>query len=279
VESFTSLHLLHDDGRPASEEQDDILRWCTEALFAGGGDTTVSAMRTFILLMARFPEVQARARDEVLGIVGVGPDRLPAVENIGGGKMPYLEALLREVIRWAPVAPLGLRHRAMEEDVYEGYRIPKGATVIANIWAITHDEELYPSPDNFDPERFLGPRPQADPFKYVFGFGRRVCPGKSRCHASLRFPAPTILTSPYALSGAHFAQVSLLLNMASLLAVFEIRKAKDAQGREIEPVEKWSSGTVTWVLSLSDLRLLTSLGSIDDWNSLTAISCQDPGKP
>jgi cytochrome P450 len=68
----------------------------------------------------------------------------------------------------------------MKEDVYEGYRIPEGATVIANVFAITRDEEMYPDPLEFRPERFLGPSPQVDPHKFVFGFGRRACPGS--CH-------------------------------------------------------------------------------------------------
>jgi cytochrome P450 len=70
----------------------------------------------------------------------------------------------------------------MQEDVYEGYRIPEGATVIANIFAITRDEEMYPDPSEFRPERFLGPSPQLDPHKFVFGFGRRACPGACHSH-------------------------------------------------------------------------------------------------
>jgi cytochrome P450 len=67
----------------------------------------------------------------------------------------------------------------MREDVYEGYRIPMGATVVANIFSISQDKELYPNPLEFRPERFLGPSPQVNPRKFVFGFGRRGCPGLS----------------------------------------------------------------------------------------------------
>lgn len=55
----------------------------------------------------------------------------------------------------------------------------QGATIFANIWAMAHDEEVYPNPFQFRPERFLGAEPQMDPKKFVFGFGRRVCPGTS----------------------------------------------------------------------------------------------------
>jgi cytochrome P450 len=76
----------------------------------------------------------------------------------------------------------------MKEDVYEGYRIPEGATVIANVFSIARDGDIYPDPLEFRPERFLGPSPQVDPHKFVFGFGRRACPGAcslaSHCRTS-----------------------------------------------------------------------------------------------
>jgi cytochrome P450 len=76
----------------------------------------------------------------------------------------------------------------MKEDVYEGYRIPEGATVIANIFSLARDGDIYPDPLEFRPERFLGPSPQVDPRKFAFGFGRRACPGAcslaSHCRAS-----------------------------------------------------------------------------------------------
>lgn len=65
----------------------------------------------------------------------------------------------------------------MEEDVYNGMRIPKGSLVIGNIWAILRDETMYPDPHAFKPERWVGDRKEdderLDPRNYVFGFGRR----------------------------------------------------------------------------------------------------------
>ncbi len=77
-----------------------------------------------------------------------------------------------------------LPHRLTEEDTYEGYRIPKHATVVANTWAILHDPELYPLPSVFNPTRFLGesedstgPELNPDSRIFAFGYGRRTCPG------------------------------------------------------------------------------------------------------
>ncbi|KAF9461985.1 cytochrome P450 [Collybia nuda] len=215
VESFTSKHL-QDNTTLRAEEKDDIIKYCSGALYVGGAETTVSALIGFFWLMSMYPDVQKRAQQEVEQIIG---DRLPTPADYSS--LPYILALMKEVLRWAPVAPLGLRHRVLEDDVYEGYLIPKGTTIMANIWAITHDPELYPSPDNFDPTRHLGEDAQTDPFKFVFGFGRRTCPG------------------------SHFAEVSLFLNMASILATFDIKKALGPDGKEIDPPKEWTTGVTS----------------------------------
>ncbi|KAF8914434.1 cytochrome P450 [Gymnopilus junonius] len=232
VESFTSKHLL-EGGETLDENSLSDIRLCAAALYVGGGDTTVSALLTFILLMTLHPEIQKRAQKD---IDALAPNRLPSHDDYES--LPYIRAIIKETLRWGPVAPLGLSHRAMEDDIYENYFIPKGATIIANIWcvhaisdsptpidgpsrAIVHDEEIYPDPHVFNPERHLGnpEERQLDPFKFVFGFGRRACPG------------------------AHLAEMSLFLNITSILAVFDISKAVDKKGMEIEPKIEWSSGT------------------------------------
>lgn len=79
--------------------------------------------------MALYPEVQHKAQSELDQVVGY---RLPVPED--RKSLVYLEAVIKEVLRWNPVAPLGVPHTNTEDDHYEGYRIPRGATVIANIW-------------------------------------------------------------------------------------------------------------------------------------------------
>lgn len=87
---------------------------------------------------------------------------------------------MKEVLRWRPVAVLGgTPHASTEDDVYEGFFIPKGSTILANLWAIHHDPEFFPDPDVFRPERYLdggSPYPQKHGHS-AFGWGRRICPG------------------------------------------------------------------------------------------------------
>ena len=77
--------------------------------------------------MAMHPEVQERAKLELDDVVG--PDRLPNFDDFNS--LPYIQAILLESVRWIPVTPLGLPHATTEEDIYKGYRIPKGTVVFA----------------------------------------------------------------------------------------------------------------------------------------------------
>ncbi|KAJ6617622.1 cytochrome P450 [Mycena sp. CBHHK59/15] len=191
VPSFTSRLLR----AGMSEEEEDIVKWCAGALYAGAADTTVSAMISFVLLIALHPSVQQRAQAEIASAIPGSPGVVDAQ------RLPYLLAVLKEVLRYAPVANLALPHQVIRDDTYAGYRIPAKSTVVANVWAILHDAELYPDPFVFDPGRFDTSAPQPDPRTYSFGFGRRTCPG------------------------IQFAEPSLLLAMASILHHFTISPA------------------------------------------------------
>ncbi|KAK7014772.1 hypothetical protein VNI00_019270 [Paramarasmius palmivorus] len=233
VDSFVSRFLLPEDGSTISEEDQDILKWCAHAMYIGGGDTVVSAMTTFFYIMVMHPDIQKRAQADIDRTTG--GERLPIPED--EARLPYVTAIIKELLRFVPVAPIGLNHRVMEDDEYEGYHIPKGSVVIGNIRyikfscpfffalkigcrAITLDPELYPNPGNFDPERHLGEHPETDPYKFVFGFGRRACPG------------------------SYLAERSLFLNIASILALFKLEKDTDANGNTVEPKEEFC-GSVT----------------------------------
>jgi len=80
--------------------------------------------------MTLYPEVQRKAQEEIDGVVGT--DRLPSFQD--RQNLPYVDAIVKEVLRWHPVAPMGIPHMTTEDDVYEGYLIPKGALLLPNIW-------------------------------------------------------------------------------------------------------------------------------------------------
>lgn len=87
-------------------------------------------MQAFFLAMALHPEVQKKAQEELDAVVG--SSRLPNFSD--RPSLPYLSAVVKELLRWHIVTPIGLPHRVVTDDEYMGYHIPKGALVIANIW-------------------------------------------------------------------------------------------------------------------------------------------------
>lgn len=79
--------------------------------------------------MTLHPSIVRKAQAELDSVIG--PDRLPSFAD--RPDLPYCEAVLKEVLRWGPVVPTGVPHRSIKDDVYEGYRIPKGSLIFANI--------------------------------------------------------------------------------------------------------------------------------------------------
>lgn len=82
--------------------------------------------------MVQYPEVRKKAQQELDTVVG--PDRLPDFSD--RESLPYINAVLKEVTRWHSVVPLGVSHRVMEEDEYNGFRIPAGSILVPNAWYV-----------------------------------------------------------------------------------------------------------------------------------------------
>ncbi|KAF7332878.1 Cytochrome P450 [Mycena venus] len=215
TESYAS-NLLHE--KDLTEERLNQIKWSAASFYGAGADTTVSVVTAYFLAAAKYPEVQSKAQAEI--DAAIGQNRLPTFED--RKSLPYIEAICKELMRWLPVVPLAIPHRAMADDVYENYFIPKDTLVIANIWKFLHDPNVYKDPFIFNPDRFLGPNPPPDPTDVgVFGYGRRICPG------------------------AHLADVSVWINVAKAVAGLTITRALDSSGNEIDPVAETTDGVIS----------------------------------
>ncbi|OCH91972.1 cytochrome P450 [Obba rivulosa] len=166
------------------------VKWAAGSMYGAGAETTYATVMTFILAMALHPGKQRLAQAEVDRIVGM--DRLPTIED--RSRLPYVNALIKETMRWHPAVPLGVAHRNSEDDEYEGYFIPKSTLVIPNVWAIAFEPNEKYDPQAFLPERFLDPsQPTVDPSMWAFGFGRRICPGRFLAENSIFIIIATLL--------------------------------------------------------------------------------------
>ena len=93
--------------------------------------------------MVLYPEVQKKAQSELDAVVG--PDRLPDFTD--RDKLPYVNALVKELHRWCPVTPLAVAHGVTQDDVYRGYHIPNGSIVTANVWCVVAKQASWPRPE------------------------------------------------------------------------------------------------------------------------------------
>ncbi|PPQ80062.1 hypothetical protein CVT25_001491 [Psilocybe cyanescens] len=214
TETYESLQEERGLGSmPIGEEDEKLLKWTAASIYAGGTDTTVALITAFYLYMVLYPDVQRKAQAEIDEVVG--RDRLPTMED--EKRLPYIGALIKELHRFNPIVPL-IPHSTSCQDEYRGYRIPKGAWIMANSWAIMRDPNEFPDPNKFWPERYLEGHTTVDPRDYSFGYGRRRCPGM------------------------HFANSSIFITVAHTLAVLSISPPSDPTDR---PLLDFSYGHVS----------------------------------
>ncbi|KAI5843189.1 cytochrome P450 [Tricharina praecox] len=194
------------------------------AAFAAGGlveagsETTSTTLNNFILAGLLFPEAIAKGQDELDRVVG--SDRLPTWDD--EQNLPYIRAMVKEILRWRPVNKFGMNHALSEDDWWNGYFLPKNSVVMLNWWAIHRDPKKWENADQYIPERYLGVNESAadlstaaDPNgrdHWTYGAGRRICPG------------------------IHVAERSLYINIVRFVWAFDLHKPVDAAtGKEIEP--------------------------------------------
>ncbi|KAI9450250.1 cytochrome P450 [Russula earlei] len=193
--SFSATLLQNTDHYRLSELE---MAFLAGQLYAAGTETTITTLSWWALAMIAFPEVQRKAQAELDAVVG--RDRLPTFAD--APHLPYLGAVIREILRWRPALPLGVAHAASEDDWYEGMFIPKGSICIPNAWHCNHDRAVFgEDADEFRPERYLDEQGEllSSPVETIqaghvaFGFGRRICVGKDMALDSLFISTARIL--------------------------------------------------------------------------------------
>jgi len=217
--SFTAtlIERLSEGKEVLSPEDEKDVLGTAGTLYAAGTETMASAMHTFMLAMVIHPDVYLKAQEEMDRVVGTA--RLPELDD--RDSLPYLNAVIKETFRWHPSVPLGIPHASTQDDEYHGYRIPNNTMVISNLWGMSRDDTVYLNPQAFRPERFIvapGDEEPMDPRTYVFGFGRRLCPGKD------------------------FAESCVFLVLANIVATMDILKPKDENGVDVTPEPLFTFG-------------------------------------
>ncbi|XP_044460848.1 cytochrome P450 77A3-like [Mangifera indica] len=178
--SFSYLDTLFDlkvEGRKSGPSNEELVSLCSEFI-NGGTDTTATGIEWGVAQLITNPHVQAKLYDEIKQTVG---DRAVAEKDID--RMPYLRAVVKELLRKHPPTYFSLTHAVSEPTTLAGYDIPTDVNVEIYLQAIGEDPKLWRNPEKFNPERFISGGEDADitGVKGVkmmpFGVGRRICPG------------------------------------------------------------------------------------------------------
>ncbi|KAK0460186.1 cytochrome P450 [Desarmillaria tabescens] len=163
--------MLKDPAMSHRELRDNMI-----TLFIGGHDTAAGAISTLFYFLARRPDIQQRARAEVLDVLGDDLD--PTVEQLSGVSLPYLTACIREALRINTPISYIVPRQANQPVQLGKYAIPAYTSLIVNIYAIHHDSGRWASPDSFMPERFLERGWQKSGW-LPFALGPRQCPARN----------------------------------------------------------------------------------------------------
>ncbi|KAG1795952.1 cytochrome P450 [Suillus plorans] len=215
-----------------------------ESSATGYAGTTTSTSYIFLLAMVLYPEVQTRAQAEIDSVLEETLERLPDWND--RASMPFINAVILETLRWFPVAPLGVAHATVNDDIYEGYYIPKDIIISSYARFMARNPDKYPNPTRFIPERHMSKvaveepsthGPASDDISFVFGFGRRIW------YEVWSFADRRVcLTFQQRWT---VADASLFVAVVNILTVFRLERAPGWNvGPDAEGV-KWTAGLTT----------------------------------
>lgn len=172
---FLDLLLAHHINDNSISETD--IREEVDTFMFEGHDTTAAAICWCIYLLGQHPEMQTKVHEEMDAIFGSDKDRYATVEDLRN--MKYLECCIKESLRLFPSVPI-IGREVHKEFTVNGTVVPKGAVVVIFSYALHRDEETFPKPEEFLPDRFFPENSTGrHPFAYVpFSAGPRNCIGQ-----------------------------------------------------------------------------------------------------
>ncbi|KAI9276460.1 cytochrome P450 [Umbelopsis sp. AD052] len=193
------LTLMLEAGQGDDEKEaltSEELRNEVVLFFLAGHDTTSNAMTAVLYYLAVHPDIQKKARQEVLDVLGDEPlDVWPTLEQLK--KFPYLSKVMKEAIRLAPPATSLIEREAKVDTELAGVFIPKGTLLQVDVVSLHYNENLWKDPTKFDPERFSDGgelESMQSTYAYLpFGGGSRQCIGMNFSLAEQRVALSSIL--------------------------------------------------------------------------------------
>ncbi|XP_782309.3 cytochrome P450 2J5 [Strongylocentrotus purpuratus] len=170
---FLTAYLIHRRADPEGYSL-EALDFVLVDLFLAGTDTVSTTLTWAVLYLVSHPEIQQKIHDEIINEIG---DKEVSMSHRSG--LTYTQAALLEVQRLATVAPL-IPRESSRDAVLCGHKLPKGTTLLINLWSLHYDQDVWKDPKQFNPDRFLNDDgtlvKQLESF-LPFSAGKRMCMG------------------------------------------------------------------------------------------------------
>ncbi len=205
------------------------------ALFGltAGADNPRMTMNAWVMACLSYPTIMQRARDELERVCGPHAHRLPGLDDLPN--LPYMCAVVKEVLRWRPTVPIVPQRVSVEDFEFEGYKFPAGTEFLANMISVCAND--YDNPAEFRPERWLeskerGAGIEQDLWQFAFNAGRRSCVGYK------------------------LAQKELFVAFSRLLYCFEFRPAGDFDDKQLNAFKPGEPFPVRVTVRSQEHRLL-----------------------
>ncbi|XP_067829978.1 cytochrome P450 2K1-like isoform X2 [Heptranchias perlo] len=213
IRSFIETYIVkqqEESGNPNTYFNEKNLLITTSDLFIAGMGTAATTIRWALYIMMKYPAIQGKVQEEIDRVIG--SERCPRMED--RKHMPYTDAVIHEVQRFANIAPMGIPRATTVDTNFQGYFIPKGTYVIPLLASVLYDKTQWEKPEEFNPSHFLdaeGKFVKRDAF-IPFSTGRRICPGET------------------------LAKVELFLFFVTLLQKFDLRPPPGVTDLDLTPV-------------------------------------------
>ncbi|KAL7980678.1 hypothetical protein Chor_001832 [Crotalus horridus] len=149
--SWASLHPQEKED-PHSFFHTDTLIMTTHNLFFAGTETISTTLRYALLILMKLPEVAAKVQEEIAKVIG--SERQPSIAD--RARMPYTDAVIHEVQRFADIVPMGIPHALTKDTHFRGFFFPEGTNVLPFFHSVHRDATQFKNPEMFDPGHFLG---------------------------------------------------------------------------------------------------------------------------
>ncbi|KAJ9054625.1 hypothetical protein DSO57_1012261 [Entomophthora muscae] len=164
---------IEDEG--AQYTEDDVVSDLS-VFFLAGHDTTANTLTTMFYFLAKHPEIQEKARQEVNALLNF-EKRTPTIQELK--EMPYVDCIIKESMRIVSTVPQLNRYCLDGDELSDGLVVPAKTTVTLQLWKLHHDESIYPNPNSFNPDRFMDLQNDQNAHMLTFGSGARMCIGKN----------------------------------------------------------------------------------------------------